>query len=288
MMRTTEGNNNPLVMNSNVSQPVAGTPFSVGQGFNALSFRHHAFQSGFDPLIMVDHYHMHAPTFGAHPHAGLSAVTLLFEDSQGKFHNTDSLGNDFDMLPGDLYWLKSGASAVHDERPREGGTAHGLQMFVNIPNAQKNDAPETMHVKASDMPVITKDSARVRVVLGEYLHLQSAVSPSVPMTILDGKLLESGRFGYHAKAQSNSWIYAVSGALTIHINGAEIALAKGESITLEANEHTLDAEFLNAQGEPTQFAVVSATPLNETFVQQGPLVAANDKAMKEVIARLSK
>ena len=97
-----------------------GKPFSVGQGFTATSFKHPQFGGRMDPLIMVDHYQMTAPTFGAHPHAGLSAVSVLFEDSIGRFHNRDSLGNDFDLLPGDLYWLSAGSGVVHDEYPRAG------------------------------------------------------------------------------------------------------------------------------------------------------------------------
>ena len=70
-----------------------------------MGFRHGQFFGAMDPIIMVDHYTMTVPTFGAHPHAGLSAVTVLFEDTEGKFNNRDSLGNDFDINPGDLYWL---------------------------------------------------------------------------------------------------------------------------------------------------------------------------------------
>ncbi len=35
-----------------------------------------------DPVISVDHFRMSQPTFAPHPHAGFSAVTYLFEDSE--------------------------------------------------------------------------------------------------------------------------------------------------------------------------------------------------------------
>jgi redox-sensitive bicupin YhaK (pirin superfamily) len=141
-----------------------------------------------DPLVMVDHYRMTESTFGAHPHAGLSAVSVLFEDSEGAFHNRDSLGNDFDMLPGDLYWLKAGSGAVHDESPRTGASIHGLQVFVNLPARMKHDAPESRHVKAQDIPVLETDGYRVRVVLGNSNGISGRGSPALPMTILDGRI----------------------------------------------------------------------------------------------------
>ena len=73
---------------------VQGAPFAIGAGFNALSFKHTMYAGAMDPLIMVDHFTMTASTFGPHAHAGLSAVSILFEDSEGVFNARDSLGND--------------------------------------------------------------------------------------------------------------------------------------------------------------------------------------------------
>lgn len=64
-----------------LNKSVIGSPFTIGTSSNALAFRHNSFDIGFDPLIMLEHYTMTAPTFGAHPHAGLSAVSVIFEDS---------------------------------------------------------------------------------------------------------------------------------------------------------------------------------------------------------------
>ena len=117
--------------------PVEGKQLSIGEGFEAISFKHDLFGGQMDPLVMVDHYTMTGPTFGAHPHAGMSAVSVLFEDSVGQFNNRDSLGNDINLEPGDLYWLKAGSGAVHDEKPLPGAKIHGLQMFVNLPAANR-------------------------------------------------------------------------------------------------------------------------------------------------------
>ena len=149
-----------------LSETITGEPFSIGTGFTAKSFRQNRFDGLMDPFVMLDHYTMSEPTFGAHPHAGMSAVSILFEDSEGRFNNRDSLGNDIDLMPGDLYWLKAGRGAVHDEAPRPGSRTHGLQVFVNLPARMKHDAPASLHVASDTMPVVTADGVRVRVMLG--------------------------------------------------------------------------------------------------------------------------
>ena len=56
------------------TRPVQGRPLEVGEGFSALSFEHKSFDGLMDPLVLVDHFTMSEPTFGPHPHAGMSAV----------------------------------------------------------------------------------------------------------------------------------------------------------------------------------------------------------------------
>lgn len=126
-----------LASSLTVTSAKYGKVIEIGSGFTAMTFKEKDYFDSMDPLVMVDHYRMTEPTFGAHPHAGLSAVPVLFEDSEGKFHNRDSLGNDFDLMPGDLYWLKAGSGVIHDESPRQGAKIHGLQVFVNLPSVEK-------------------------------------------------------------------------------------------------------------------------------------------------------
>ncbi|WP_440906629.1 hypothetical protein ACMZOO_18025 (plasmid) [Catenovulum sp. SX2] len=54
-----------------ISAATSGKTLSIGSGFNAVSFKDKDFAGQMDPLVMVDHYRMTQPTFGAHPHAGL-------------------------------------------------------------------------------------------------------------------------------------------------------------------------------------------------------------------------
>jgi redox-sensitive bicupin YhaK (pirin superfamily) len=261
---------------------VAGKPLSIRSGFEALSFKHAMFGGLMDPLVMVDHYIMTEPTFCAHPHAGMSAVTVLFEDSQLAFNNRDSLGNNIDLMPGDLYWLKAGSGAVHDESPVSGATAHGLQMFVNLPARMKHDAPQALHVKAGNMPSIEINGVKVRIVLGESNGVRGASSPALPVTILDVKLDAGSHFEHDVAPGHSQWIYAVHGRIEAAVENEGVTIPKGEALAIKALPK---AQKLDVRAQVDSHAViVTGEPIAETFVQRGPFVMSNQAAIAEVEA----
>ncbi len=264
-----------------VSSPLSGAALFVGSGFEARSFRAKELEATMDPLVMVDHYVMTEPTFGIHPHAGMSAVSLLFEDGRGRFHNRDSLGNDFDLQPGDLYWLKAGSGALHDEAPRPGSRIHGLQVFVNLPQRQRYDSPASLLVRGSEMPVLSGENYRVRIALGRSNDVVGSHALGSSMTILDGYV--SGRCGFVHRlgAHRNAWIHAIEGELAVSVAGVLHTLKRGEALTInnpEAGE-TVDLHLQSTGEKTAHFALFEAEPLQEPYVQQGPLVMGSTSAI---------
>lgn len=253
-----------------ISKPISGQPLVIGTGFKASSFKQGRFDGLMDPLVMVDHFTMTEPTFGAHPHAGMSAVSILFEDSKGLFHNRDSLGNDFDIAPGDLYWLKAGAGAVHDEAPRPGARIHALQVFVNLPARHKADAPASLHIPAGEMPIIESPKHRARVILGESNGVEGARSPALPLTILDISLGQHGDFTHDLPASQSVWLLAVRGDAEIQIQQASAVLAEGEAMALRTGSEATSILIQSEAG--AQIVLIHGEPVNEPFVQRGPFV----------------
>lgn len=266
--------------NAHISNAIEGQPFKIRNGFDALGFRHTSFGSLMDPLIMVDHYTMTKPTFGAHPHAGLSAVSLLFEDSIGHFRNQDSLGNDFDLLPGDLYWLNAGSGVVHDESPRNNSKIHGLQVFVNLPKSLKHSAPQSTLVRSKDIPLITGPNYRVRVALGESNGVKGETISSNGLTILDGKLLGPSKFSHLPQAGEQSWIYAVVGSIEISIGKVKLSLNQGQAISTKALVQPIN--IINKQPSNAHFVIFSGAALKEKFVQRGPFAMSTEAELDKI------
>ena len=266
-----------------VSEPISGAELSVGSGFKAKSFRASDIGEGMDPLVMVDHYVMTEPTFGALPHAGMSAVSLLFEDSEGLFHNRDSLGNDFDLQPGDLYWLSAGSGAVHDESPRENARTHGLQVFVNVPQTRRFVSPASLLVRSKDMPMINSTHYRVKVALGESNGVRGAASPSTPMTILDGTIQTGGRFSHKSAANRGIWVQSVKGSLDVVVGETARHLAVGQAVAIKT-DGSAEISIRNASGKPVHFALFEGAQINESYIQDGPFVMGSLEQISDIKA----
>lgn len=266
-----------------VSEPVNGVDLAVGSGFRAESFHARDIGEAMDPLVMVDHYVMTEPTFGAHPHAGMSAVSLLFEDSEGLFHNRDSLGNDFDLQPGDLYWLSAGSGAVHDESPRANARIHGLQVFVNVPQTHRFESPTSLLVRSKDMPVINNADSRVKVALGESNGVRGAASPTIPMTILEGTIQPGSRFSHESASDRGIWVQAVKGSLDVVVGETTRHLAFGQAVAIKTGGST-KISIRNASREPVHFVLFDGDQVAETYVQDGPFVMGSLEQIADIKA----
>ncbi len=244
-----------------------GKQITIGEGFSAKSYKHTDFSGLMDPLVMVDHFVMTEPTFGTHPHAGLSAVTIVFEDSVGVFRNQDSLGNDIDLAPGDLYWFKAGRGAIHNEQPRPGSKTHALQVFVGLPAPKRYDAPSAFHLAAKDIPLVFGDRAKARVVLGESQGTQGATAPDISLTLLDIHVQSNGSFSHSGGLDRHTWLLAVAGSVKVTWNAGQSVLQPGDAIAMDG------AADISISSETDAHAVLfEGSPLRETFVQNGPFV----------------
>ena len=162
-----------------------------GEGFLDYNLREQLNVS-LDPFLNLDDFHMSLPTFRAHPHAGFSAVTYMFEDSAGTFLNRDSLGDSLGdssrIAPGDLHWTQAASGMLHEEVPEiHGADCHGLQMFITLSEQNELKPPRTFHLSSADVPEVPPaDGVRIRVLCGEF---QGVVSPLnellTPITLLD-------------------------------------------------------------------------------------------------------
>ena len=262
-----------------ITRSQQGEKMSRGDGFEALSFNHRQLDGLMDPLIMVDHFTMTVPTFGPHAHAGISAVSVLFEDSTGSFRNRDSLGNDIELDPGDLYWLKAARGAIHDEAPTPGSRTHALQIFINLPAAQKLDAPSAQHVAAPDMPVLEGPRHRVRVMTGKSNNVAGAATPTLPFTILDIALQAKGSFTHRPDLGDATWLHVIRGEIEIELDGTRHRISSDAALaTHGADEIRLWSD------EGGQAVLLGGAPLREPFVQKGPFAMSNADQLAAVIA----
>lgn len=268
---------------------VAGQEMRIGQDFQALHFTENAFKGAIDPILMVDHFHMTAPTFEPHPHAGISAVTYVFEDSSAPHVNHDSLGNHQAIHPGGLHWFVAGRGAIHTEQP-EGPAphVHALQIFVNLPSIKKWTAPKVLHLEPTEIPEYSSEGARVRVVLGESEGVRQAATAFLPepFAMFDVFLSPSASFTYRLQPGWSAMVIMVEGELTTSCGDEAIDVdsrkAVGIGASSEDSSSTMDQLRLTTD-VGAHFVLLSGQALREPIAWQGPFVMNTDSQLRQVI-----
>ncbi|HEX7911596.1 MAG TPA: pirin-like C-terminal cupin domain-containing protein [Paraburkholderia sp.] len=271
-----------------MSHVVAGHDMSIGDAFSAKHFGEQEFGGLMDPVVMLDHFHMTGPTFDAHPHAGISAVTYVFEDATGAHVNYDSLGNYGPINPGALHWFAAGSGAVHTEQPEgDGQHVHALQIFVNLPASKKFDAPYAVHVEPHDIPEFRAPGVRVRVASGSSNGVSNPHSARLPepFTLLDGFLSRSSAFSHELSRGWNGMIYVVEGALHIEVGGKVRYLMAGEAVSVALDNDAAQSEAMVRiiSDEGCHFVVLSGPALNEPIAKHGPFVMNTREQLEDRI-----
>ena len=82
---------------------------------------------------------------GPHPHIGIRTVSWLLE---GEVLHRDSLGFEAMARPGAVNVMTSGSGITHAEEtpPSNSGRLNGVQLWLALTGAQRNDAPSFVHV----------------------------------------------------------------------------------------------------------------------------------------------
>jgi redox-sensitive bicupin YhaK (pirin superfamily) len=113
-----------------------------------------------------------------HPHIGLATVTYLFE---GEVYHRDSLGSSLAIRPGEVNLMTAGRGIVHSERETSEAKAaprrlFGIQAWAALPKSHEEAAPAFAHHGTEELPRITGDGKRVRLVMGSAYGAHSPVA----------------------------------------------------------------------------------------------------------------
>src|SRR3954447_6261199 len=132
-----------------------------------------------------------------HPHRGFETVTYMID---GVFEHADSNGGGRVITTGDTAWINARAGILHIEKPPEwlvqvGGLFHGLQLWVNLPAAQKFALPRYQDLRASEVAMVSSSDggAIVRVIAGDVGGHAGPGSTYSPMTFVHASVTPGAR-----------------------------------------------------------------------------------------------
>jgi len=263
---------------------VAGHVQSPAPAFHAVHIDHEMLGDLFDPFLLIDHFVMTGPFFAPHPHAGFSVSTYLFTDSEGKFLNRDSLGEDLLVEPGGFLWAHTGAGLQHEENPaKEGPRVHGLQTWVNIPVAAKHTPPSRAAFTPDQIPKIAwTGGAEIRLLAGKLGTARGPEGPPNVTCYADVRMPPGSEAAFESASGENTFTFALEGEGRIGPREAGVPLAAAHVAAFGRESGRI---MIRAGEAGLHLVLGSGTPLGIPIVQQGPFVASSREELREYIER---
>lgn len=192
-----------------------------------------------------------------HPHTHMATVTYLYE---GEILHQDDLGNVISIESGDINLMIAGSGIVHSERERAEihqapHRAHGLQLWLGLPEADEMMDAEFHHYQAGVLPAVTLEGVVIRLLIGEAYGAESPVKTLSPTLYFEARLQAGAELALPEAAERA--VYVVAGS--IRYGDAEVS--EGHMLLLNADEK--DKVHANAE---TMLAVIGGEPLGKRYI----------------------
>ncbi|MGB0652049.1 MAG: pirin family protein [Thermoplasmatota archaeon] len=238
-----------------------------------------------DPFLLLDHMGPWDFAPGAakgapdHPHRGFETVSYIME---GSWEHKDSQGNHGRLEAGGVQWMTAGDGVVHSEMPsqevlEQGGRLHGIQLWVNLPVADKRMAPRYQDLPPAAIPQVAlpEGAGTVRVIAGAFAGRSAAIDTRTPITFLHAKLAPGGSVELPAPADHAAFLYVLTGDGAL----AETPLKEGQLAVLSEGDHAT----VQAGSDGFDLLLLTGRPLGEPVFQWGPFVMTDRREILEAI-----
>jgi redox-sensitive bicupin YhaK (pirin superfamily) len=211
-----------------------------------------------------------------HPHRGFETVTYMID---GTFRHQDSIGGGGLITNGDTQWMTAGGGILHIEAPPEdlvasGGLFHGIQLWVNLPKADKMIAPRYQDIGRDHVALLTSPDggALFRLIAGDLGGHAGPGSTHSPMAMVHATLSPGARVDIPWRADFNALVYVLGGRGTVGAGGEPVETGRlavfgdGDSITISA------AAEQESRTPSLDVLILGGQPIREPVYAYGPFV----------------
>ncbi len=254
-----------------------GSTHWVGDGFPVRNlFPSNGVQLEVSPFLMLDYagpqYFKPAAQprgVGEHPHRGFETVTIAYQGSVG---HRDSAGNAGVIYPGDVQWMTAASGVLHEEMheaefTKNGGIFEMIQLWVNLPAADKMSKPQYQAITKEQIPTVSfPGGGHARIIAGALHEAKGAARTFTALNVWDLELKAGEQVDLPVPEGHNTAVVLRKGDVSVNETGklsgeARIAVLgrEGDTLTLKA---TTDSHLVLLSGEP----------INEPVASYGPFV----------------
>ncbi|MFT4936653.1 MAG: redox-sensitive bicupin YhaK (pirin superfamily) [Pseudoalteromonas distincta] len=215
-------------------------------------------------LFLAEDWFAPPAGFPTHPHRGMETVTFVLE---GQMLHEDHTGAHGELEAGDVQFMTAGGGVMHSEMPGPGGV-HSLQLWLNLPAAQKMTPARYGDQRASDAARVTGEGYEARLYAGELGGSSRPHGSLWPLTLMDLRLDAGAALDLPLKAGWRGFLLVLEGEAEV---GADLAALKADQ---HAWAHATGADdILPVKAQTPVRALFYAAPIiDEPVVAHGPFV----------------
>ena len=260
----------PVVSITTAPAGFEGEGFPVRRAFAGVDHRLLDPFVHMDQMGEIDYEPMQPRGTDWHPHRGFETVTYMID---GTFQHEDSHGGGGTITDGATQWMTAGSGILHIETPpaelvRSGGLFHGVQLWVNLPSADKMTAPRYQNLEADEVALLASEDggALLRLIAGEVAGHRGPGGTHTPIVVAHATVQPGARLVVPWDPRFNALAYVLSGAGSVGVERAPIrtgqlaVLGAGDQVSLFGGDGELDVYLLGGQ------------PIREPVAQYGPFV----------------
>jgi len=227
--------------------------------------------SATDPFfLMADDHITQGGAFGeAHPHAGLETVTFMLngtmEDAGGRLEE------------GDVEWMTAGSGIVHAENTVVSSGMRLFQLWLILPEAQRNMPPRVQVLRRASMPVHAEPGVVATVYSGATGAVAAPTLNAVPVTLIDIRLAPGALFAAQVPAAYNAFVVALEGEAEAGAMAEKLATGMvGWTAPMGDGDSVLR---LRAGADGARLLLYAGQPQNIAVVAKGPFIAGSTEEL---------
>jgi quercetin 2,3-dioxygenase len=212
-----------------------------------------------------------------HPHRGFETVTYMID---GTFQHRDSTGGGGLITNGDTQWMTAGAGILHIERPPDelvasGGLFHGIQLWVNLPAADKFTPPRYQDIRGGQVTLLRSPDggAVLRLIAGDLAGHHGPGVTHTPITLVHATVAPGARLQLPWPPDFNALAYVLAGRGTVGSarqpiqSGQLVVFGPGDHVVLGTQDTNQDSVAPNLE-----ILLLGGRPIREPVAQYGPFV----------------
>jgi redox-sensitive bicupin YhaK (pirin superfamily) len=220
-----------------------------------------------------------------HPHRGFETVTYMMD---GALRHNDSLGGGGLISDGDTQWMTAGQGILHIETPPEdvvaaGGRFHGLQLWVNLPGAQKWVDPRYQDLSGDQVQLLTTadGGALLRLIAGQLGGAQGPGATYTPMVMVHASVEPAAQLLLPWDPAHNCLVYVLNGRGTVGPDASPIVTGQ-LALLGEGDALTVTAGGTSQEGTPAmEVLLLGGRPIREPIAWAGPFVMNTEAEVRQ-------